>query len=157
MGSSDRSVSVMMPVNMRPAEWSTEVVTNYASYLTVFVPTSVTGLVEATAAVRDETAPVKKNGAAQWIVDVLEPGNMVPAVLKRSLTSFLPLVENHFVETATLSNLGRQTIPAFGDAGAVQELWFTPPLLAPTIPVAVGVAGGPSPRMLDTGISDYAA
>ncbi|MBB3035900.1 hypothetical protein [Hoyosella altamirensis] len=135
------TVSVMMPVNLRPAEWSSEVVSNFASYLTVFVPTTANDLTEATGLVRDETTTLKQNGAANWIVDVLEPGNLLPNVLKRSLTSLLPLVEKQFVETTTLSNLGRQAVPAFGDAGEVRELWFSPPLVSQTIPVSVGVAG----------------
>lgn len=135
------TVSVMMPVNLRPAEWSTEVVSNFASYLTVFVPATASDLTEATGLVRDETTTLKQNGAAKWVVDVLEPGNLLPNVLKRSLTSLLPLVEKQFVETTTLSNLGRQAVPAFGDAGEVRELWFSPPLVSQTIPVSVGVAG----------------
>ncbi|MFT4125736.1 MAG: condensation domain-containing protein [Gordonia sp. (in: high G+C Gram-positive bacteria)] len=135
------SVSVLMPVNLRAAEWSGHVVSNFASYLTIFVPTDVDDLIRATEMVRDETTVVKDNGAAGWIVDILEPGNKLPAALKRGLTSMLPLVERQFVETTALSNLGRLTIGDFGAAGAVTEVWFSPPPLSPTVPIAVGVAG----------------
>ncbi len=135
------TVSVLMPVNLRAKEWSNHVVSNFASYLTIFVPTDVTDLTTATEIVRDETQLVKENGAAGWIVDILEPGNKLPAALKRGLTSMLPLVERQFVETTALSNLGRLAIPDFGDAGAVTEAWFSPPPLSPTVPIALGVAG----------------
>ncbi|MBO0841678.1 MAG: hypothetical protein J2O46_00720 [Nocardioides sp.] len=134
-------VSIMMPVNMRPAEWSREVVSNFASYVAVFVPTSVTTLSDAVTIVHKETTAVKQDGTAAWIVDVLEPGNLVPHALKKALPTFLPLVERQFVETTTLSNLGRQAPPAWGDAGEVRELWFSPPSMSSTIPLALGVAG----------------
>lgn len=136
---SARTVSVMMPVNMRPAEWSTEVVSNFASYLAVFVPTDVDDLVAATALVRDETGPLKKNNAARWLVDLLEPGRVLPSVLKRNLPALLPLVQKQFVETTTLSNLGRAAVPAFGEAGEVTELWFSPPLMSGGIALSLGV------------------
>lgn len=136
------SISIMMPVNMRPSEWSTEVISNYASYLAIVVPATVSeDLAEATATVRDHTRPVKDNGAAGWIVDILDRGNVLPNLLKRNLQSLLPLVQNQFVETTVVSNVGRMTIPDFGDAGPVTEVWFSPPCLSAVLPLAVGVAG----------------
>jgi len=134
-------ISVMMPVNLRPAEWSTEVVSNFASYLAVGLPTSIDDLVTAVRAVSERTRRFKEQGAAGWLVDVLERGNALPVVLKRNLQNLLPLVQDRFVETTTLSNLGRLELPGFGDAGEVTEVWFSPPLLGELIPLTVGVAG----------------
>ena len=136
------SVSIMMPVNLRPAEWSTEVVSNFASYLAIVLPTNIVDdVTEAAAVASRHTKPLKENGAAGWLVDLLEGGTWIPAILRRQLQYLLPLVQSQFVETATLSNLGRVTIPAFGDAGAVTEVWFSPPCLSELIPLAVGMAG----------------
>lgn len=136
------SVSIMMPVNLRPAEWSTEVISNFASYLAVVIPASVADdLTEATAVVHEETRPVKENGAAGWIVDILDRGNDVPAVARKAFASLLPLVEKQFIESTVLSNVGRVNLPGFGDAGDVNEVWFSPPCMADLMPVAVGVAG----------------
>ena len=136
------SVSIMMPVNIRPAEWSTEVISNFASYLAIVVSSKVSSdLTEATAAVHKETSAVKSNGAAGWVVDLLEPANLVPASARSAFAKLLPLVEKQFVETTVLSNVGRISLPEFGDAGAVTEVWFSPPCLAEVMPVAVGVAG----------------
>ncbi|HSX66841.1 condensation domain-containing protein [Nocardioides sp.] len=137
-------VSTMMPVNLRPTEWATEVVSNFASYLAIMIPTSVPDdLTTATAMVREHTAPAKENGAAGWVVDLLEPGNIVPAIARKAFAGLLPLVEKHFIETTVLSNVGRVELPAFGDAGEVQEVWFTPPGMAVSglMPIAVGVVG----------------
>jgi NRPS condensation-like uncharacterized protein len=69
-------------------------------------------------------------------------GTWIPAVRKKQLQYLLPLVQNQFIESATLSNLGRVSIPAFGDAGEVTEVWFSPPCLSEQlIPLAVGLAG----------------
>jgi hypothetical protein len=44
------------------------------------------------------------------------------------MQSLIPLTGNVIVDTAVLSNLGRVVdVPTLGDAGAVRELWFSPP------------------------------
>lgn len=135
-------VSVMMPVNLRPAEWSAEVISNYASYLAIMLPATLDGdLAEAARVVSQHTGPLKRNGAAGWIVDLLDPGNKLPLVVKRGMSSMLPLVQGRFVESTVLSNLGRVTLPDFGDAGAVREVWFSPPAMGEVMALAVGVAG----------------
>lgn len=136
------SVSIMMPVNLRPAEWSTEVIGNYASYLAIVIPAKVSDdLTEATAVVHAQTRPVKENGAAGWVVDLLEPANLVPAAARKAFAGLLPLVERQFLESSSLSNVGRVSLPGFGDAGEVREVWFSPPCMTALSPVAVGVAG----------------
>lgn len=136
------TVSIMMPVNMRPDAWSTEVISNFASYLAVVVPTrDWADITEATAFVHERTKPLKENGAAGWIVDVLDRGNAVPAVLKKALPSLLPLVQKQFVETTVLSNVGRMSLPPFGDAGEVTQVWFSPPCMSAVMPLAFGLAG----------------
>ena len=44
------------------------------------------------------------------------------------MQDLIPLTGNLAVDTAVLSNLGRiDSVPRLGDAGAVRELWFSPP------------------------------
>jgi hypothetical protein len=47
---------------------------------------------------------------------------------KRRMQDLIPLTGNLVVDTAVLSNLGRiADVPQLGDAGAVREVWFSPP------------------------------
>jgi len=136
------SISIMMPVNLRPSEWSAEVVSNFASYLAIVLPTNMRDdVTEAAAEASRHTTPLKENGAAGWLVDLLEGGTWIPSLVKKQLQHLLPLVQSRFVETATLSNLGRVDIPAFGEDLPVTEVWFGPPCLSELIPLAVGMAG----------------
>lgn len=85
------SVSVNMPVNFRPTAWSTEVISNFASYLAIVLRVDeVTDLEKATAIVAGITGPLKQSGAAGWVVDLLEGGKVLPAMLKRQLQLLLP-------------------------------------------------------------------
>jgi NRPS condensation-like uncharacterized protein len=44
------------------------------------------------------------------------------------MQDLIPLTRDVVVDTAVLSNLGRlDEVPHLGDAGAVRELWFSPP------------------------------
>lgn len=112
------SVSVNMPVNFRPTAWSTEVISNFASYLAIVLRVDeVTDLEKATAIV-------------------------LPAMLKRQLQLLLPLVEDRFVESVCLSNLGRVDVPAFGgEAGDTTEVWFSPTAAMSVMPIGVGLVG----------------
>ena len=109
------TVSIVMPVNLRPAEWSTEVVSNFASYLAVILPTRIEDALTA---------------AAERAAEHTRP-------LKESRTPGLPISG----PATTLSNLGKVSFPAFGDAGEVTEVWFSPPCFGDQVPVSIGMAG----------------
>ncbi|MCE5289403.1 MAG: condensation domain-containing protein [Nocardiaceae bacterium] len=139
-------VALMMPVNLRPAEWQYEVLGNFASYVTVQIDEQAqTDLVTAARAAAQETAKIKTNRTQGLIVDLLELPNALPAGLKRHLPAKKPVVGERIVDTAVLSNLGRMpAAPSLGgDAGSVTELWFSPPGHMPlgTCVGAVSVAG----------------
>lgn len=137
------SVSVNMPVNFRPAEWSNEVISNFSSYLAIVLQVEdVTDLERATALVAGITGPMKQSGAAGWVVDLLEQGNALPAKLKRQFQLLLPLVEDRVVDSTCLSNLGRVAIPDFGgDAGETTEVWFSPTSAMRVMPLCLGLVG----------------
>ncbi|GLZ51807.1 hypothetical protein [Actinomycetospora sp. NBRC 106378] len=140
-----RSVSVMMPVDLRDGDDAGDgdgvVVANLASYVAVVVPVrDLADAPAAIAAVSAQTRAVKQDGTAGWIVDVLTP-LLVPRGLKQVAPRLLPLVEGRFVESTILSNLGPARFGELGDAGPVREVSFSPPNLSPRMAVTLGVAG----------------
>ncbi|MGH3796392.1 MAG: condensation domain-containing protein [Pseudonocardiaceae bacterium] len=136
-------VGVQMPVNVRPADRFWEVVSNITSMVTVSTaPHDRTNLVTATAAVAGQTNPVRRRNRAYGLYDLLSLTRNAPLLLKRAAPRLLPYVNDRFVDTAMLSNLGRIPDPPSFDADpAAQppELWFSPPC-DPACSVAVGVA-----------------
>lgn len=86
------SVSVNMPVNFRPTAWSTEVISNFASYLAIVLRVDeVTDLEKATAIVAGITGPLKQSGAAGWVVDLLEGGKGVAGDAQAPTSAASPL------------------------------------------------------------------
>ena len=128
-GESTGAVYLMMPINLRPPEWKFEVVGNFASYVSVRVAAndheSLEAAVESAAA---STRRIKDGGIAGLIVDLLDPTTLLPTGVKRRMQDLIPLTGNIVVDTAVLSNLGRiDDVPHLGEAGAVREVWFSPP------------------------------
>jgi NRPS condensation-like uncharacterized protein len=123
------SIYLMMPINLRPPEWRLEVVGNYASYVSVRVGRRHQGsLRQAVAGAAQSTRRIKDGAVAGLIVELLSAPTLLPTGLKQRMQSLIPLTGNVVVDTAVLSNLGRVgDAPALGDAGAVRELYFSPP------------------------------
>jgi NRPS condensation-like uncharacterized protein len=124
-------LAVMMPVNLRPAEWRNEVVGNFASYVSVrFTSEDLVDLSTAVSAARARTREIKRHDAAGLVVDLLElPTATLPAAVKRRFQDLIKLTGSRLVDTAVLSNLGRLNgVPRLGGgAGAVRQVWFSPP------------------------------
>jgi NRPS condensation-like uncharacterized protein len=142
-GGGDGIVALMMPVNLRPEAWRTEVVGNFASYVSVrFDREEQTDLPTAVGAAAKRTRRIKAQGAAGLIVDLLElPTGMLPSALKQRLQDLIVLTGSRLVDTAVLSNLGRlEHVPRLGDEeGAVRRVWFSPPGRMP-LGASLGVA-----------------
>jgi len=123
-------VSVMMPVNLRPAEWRNDVVGNFASYVSVrFAPSELLDLPAAVSAARARTREIKRRDAAGLVVDLLElPTATLPTAVKRRFQDLITLTGDRFVDTSVLSNLGRlEGVPRLGGtAGKVKSVWFSP-------------------------------
>jgi len=65
---------------------------------------------------------------AGLIVELFSAPTLLPTGLKQRMQTLIPLTGNVVVDTAVLSNLGRvDDAPVLGDAGAVRELYFSPP------------------------------
>lgn len=124
-----RAVYIMMPINLRPPDWRLDVVGNFASYVSVRFATGDLGsLPAAVAAAAASTQRIKEGAVAGLVVELFAPPTILPAALKQRMQNLIGLTGNLLVDTAVLSNLGRiETVPRLGDAGAVREIWFSPP------------------------------
>jgi NRPS condensation-like uncharacterized protein len=123
-------IALTMPVNLRPAAWSREVVSNLASYVTVSLePHERPDLRHAVAAAGRLTAPIKRERLAGIVVDVLNWLSVLTVGVKRRLPDLIPLTGDTAVDTASLSNLGVvESPPSLDDtAGPVRAMWFSQP------------------------------
>jgi len=134
-GTKCRRIGVLMPVNLRPPEWKSEVVTNFVSESRVSTTPAdrrtPKGLLEAIAA---QTKRVKE-GEGAALMELLSKTARFPLWLKQPLSPFIWMTGNRLVDTAVLSNLGRiddEQLPRFGpEAGDVVGLWFSAPARMP--------------------------
>ena len=129
-GGSRGSVYLMMPVNVRPAAWRSEVLGNFAPWIGVRVAErEQRDLASATAAVARRTGRIKARGLAGMLVDLWEPAYELPVAVKRVIEPLLARASRFTVDTAELSNMGHVTgLPhALGDAGEITSFWWTPP------------------------------
>jgi NRPS condensation-like uncharacterized protein len=135
-------IALTMPVNLRPAPWRTEVLANFASYVTVSLhPADAGDVTRATGAISEHTREVKRDGLAGLVVDDLVVPGMLTIAAKRRLQDLIPLTGDVLVDTASLSNLGViDAMPLLGEgAGLVEDVWFSPPMRMP-LGAAFGVA-----------------
>ncbi len=142
-GEATGAVALMMPVNLRPAEWRNEVVGNFASYVSVrFASQELGDLATAIRTAHARTSEIKDQGAAGLVIDLLElPTATLPTAVKRRFQDLITLSGSRLVDTAVLSNLGRlDGVPRLGgSAGAVRSVWFSPPGRMP-LGASVGAA-----------------
>jgi NRPS condensation-like uncharacterized protein len=123
-------IALTMPVNLRPAEWRQEVVSNFASYTTVSLDSDERAdLRHAVAAAGRRTGSIKRERLAGIVVDILKRLSVLSVGTKRYLPELIPLTGDLVVDTASLSNLGIVEAPPSldGSAGPVRELWFSQP------------------------------
>jgi NRPS condensation-like uncharacterized protein len=126
-------VALTMPVNLRPPEWRTEVLANFASYVTVSLgedeQQDLDAAIDATA---EHTRRIKDGGLGALAVDVLSVPSLLPAAVKQNLRQMISITGDRVIGTAMLSNLGRlPELPPAGDAGEPRAVWFSPPALMP--------------------------
>ena len=96
-----------MPVNLRPPAWSTDVVSNMFSYVSVStMRRNRTDLASAAKAVAKQTAPIRRE-LGRAAADLLRLISPLPLGVKRRMPNLLRLTGNRFVDTAVVSNLGR--------------------------------------------------
>ncbi len=129
-------IELTVPVNIRPDEWSGELLANLAATLSVSIPPDAqTDLDAAQRAVAERTQRLK----AQDFAQMLASGGVIPVWLRRLLGPLLPAPSEEAPETAVLSNVGRPELPArLGPDLPIEALWFSPPVRMPA-GVALGI------------------
>ena len=133
-GEADRRVTVSMPVNLRPPGWRSEVVGNFASYVTVSADLAE-DLPCALGCVARQTRAIKRDGLGGLVVDLLAGYSTMTIAAKRRLPGLIALTSDMVVDTAGVSNLG--VLADMGDD--VDAVWFSPPAQMP-LGAALGVA-----------------
>jgi NRPS condensation-like uncharacterized protein len=129
-GQSARHIALTMPVNLRPAAWRNEVVSNLASYVTVSLEENEhADLAAAVAAAAVRTLAIKRDRLGGIVVDLLDQLAMLSVGVKRRLPDLIPLTGDVVVDTVSLSNLGTLDSPPRLDdaAGPVRAMWFSQP------------------------------
>ena len=133
-GTPGRRIGVLVPVDLRPAEWAHEVVGNFS--VTARVSTSRRHRSGARAALKAITAQKTRNkryrtGVA--LLAALQRNGLLPLWAKQSLVVLQPLTRNKEVDTAFLANLGwLDEAPSFGaEAGETTALWCSLPARSP--------------------------
>ena len=127
-------ISLDMPVNLRPAEWSNELVSNIVSMFPVGVPECAQcDLVAAQVAVAKRTAELKEQRLAQAHVNMMAMFGIWPAGVRRAAVRWSRGLLDDSADTGVLSNMGNLPQPLdFGaGAGAATELRGSPPALMP--------------------------
>jgi NRPS condensation-like uncharacterized protein len=127
-------ITLSMPVNLRPPEWRTEVVGNFASYVSLSGG-SGDDVACALESISRQTRAIKRDGLAGLVVDLLAGPSTLRIAAKRRLPDLIALTGDAAVDTVSLSNLG--TLAPVGDD--VEAVWFSPPGRMP-LGTAVGAA-----------------
>lgn len=127
-GQAADKVMIFMPVNVRPAEWASDVVSNLFSYVSISTFARNRGdLPSAALAVAEQTAPIRRAARAHGTQDLLRLIAPLPLGVKRVMPALLTLTGNRFVDSAVVSNLGRPKRLASFTQNAPSEFYFTPP------------------------------
>jgi NRPS condensation-like uncharacterized protein len=135
-------VGVLVPANLRPAEWRTDMAANFSLPARISSTRASRRTPRAAlTALTTQTRRKKKTGMGTAILQVLGRSHTLPIWAKQVMVMMLPLTGNRLVDSAMLSNLGSlPDPPTFGtEAGDTVEMWFSPPARMP-LGLAVGAA-----------------
>jgi NRPS condensation-like uncharacterized protein len=137
-GSKTQRINLQTAVNLRPREWSTELVSNFAVEASISLSEADQANWEsAQLAVARQTHPIRSERAASTI-PLIGPINVIPRPLRAAVASRLHGRASGGYTTG-LSNLG--VIESFASldnsVGRVTEHWFAPPVTS-----ALGILAG---------------
>ena len=133
-GVPSRRIGVMLPVNLRPKEWWSEMAGNFSLMVRVATKPEERSSPETTLeAIANQSNRIKKGGTAAALIELLGGLQSVPLWLKQKAAPVLSRSGNRLADTALLSNLGQlDEPPSFGpDAGDTTEMWFSAPARMP--------------------------
>ncbi len=140
-GEPAHQVGVLVPADLRPDDWSKDVVGNFS--VTARVSTGRIERRSAKAALKAVAAQDARNKRLRTgvaLIDGLRRNGLLTMWAKQSLVVLQPLTGNHHVDAAMLCDLGRVDLPSFGaDAGEVRDIWFSMPTRSPKC-MCVGAA-----------------
>ncbi|HEY2157459.1 MAG TPA: hypothetical protein VGH33_17655 [Isosphaeraceae bacterium] len=130
-----QTISVLMPVNLRPPEWRNEVVANLTLGGAILSTPEHRSTPESLLAAM--TAQTRRVKAGDDFAAFLKK----PLWVRKLLLTLLLARGTRSMDAAVLSNLGRiDDVPDFGaEAGEVTEFWFSPPVVMP-MGLAIGAA-----------------
>lgn len=141
-GSPARRIGVLVAANLRPPERRDEQVGNFSVNSRLSTgrrdrarPASV---LKAIAVQMDRT---KRTRTGVALIAALERAGLLALWAKQSSVVLRPVTDNHWVDTAMLSDLGNiDAAPSFGPgAGDTLELWFSAPTRSP-LALSIGAA-----------------
>ncbi|MDX6691023.1 MAG: hypothetical protein QOG15_2480 [Solirubrobacteraceae bacterium] len=133
-GTPGRRVGVLVPANLRSAQWRQDWVGNFS--VTTRVTTNRRDRTDpgaALKAVTDQSARNKRARTGVALIAGLHRAGMLTLWAKQSTVVLQPLTNNRLVDIAMVCNLGwLNEAPSFGpDVGEIQELWFSTPARSP--------------------------
>lgn len=133
-GAPGRQVGVLVPVDLRPPDWSEAKIGNFS--VTARVSTSRrhrSGPEAVLEVVTAQTTRNKRTRTGVALIAALDRAGLLPLWAKQSQVVLQPLTGNRLVDTAMLAHLSwLEKAPTFGpDAGETRELWFSVPARAP--------------------------
>lgn len=139
-GGKSRRIGVMVPVNMRPADWQQEVVGNLLLPVRVSTDAADRSSPMATLeAVVEQSRRIKESGTSGALIEVLGRSPSFPLLVKEVTSPLLERLSTRLADTALLSNLANlDDPPSFGDAGETLEVWFSAPVRMP-LGLSIGV------------------
>ncbi len=126
-------ISVLMPVNLRPAHLRAEMVGNFSLMVRVLTTPEQRSLGRVVLTVTDQVQRMKNGDTLAALIELLARTASLPIWAKRVAPAVLAITGNRLVDTAQLANLGVvDELPSFGrDAGDTRELWYSPPARMP--------------------------
>jgi len=133
-GTPGRRIGVLVPANLRPAQWREEAIGNFS--VTARVSTNRRERAAPASALKAITAQTSRNKRTRTgiaLIAALQRAGLLPLWAKQSIVVLQPLTGNRLVDTAMLCDLGwMDEAPSFGsDVGETVELWFSTPARSP--------------------------
>ena len=145
-GTPGRRIGILVPVNLRPAQWPPNVIGNFS--VTARVSTNRRERRRPAAAldaVNAQRARNKRTRTGVALIAGLQRAGLVSLWAKQSAIVLQPLTGNRLVDSALLCDLGwMEDAPSFGvEAGETTELWFSAPARSPlSLCIGAVTAGG---------------
>lgn len=136
------SVSVNMPVNFRPTAWSTEVISNFASYLAIVLRVDEVTDLEGDRHRRRDHRTIEAIRRRRVGRGSARRGKGVAGDAQAPTSAASPLGRRSVRRKRLSVQPGPRRRPRFrGEAGDTTEVWFSPTAAMSVMPIGVGLVG----------------